>query len=1192
MTHRAIAGLIALELFRLATAFFPAAGAEQQEELRRRDRLWAESRRLHAEGKLAAAVDAAEQVVAIERRLLGKGHEDLAVSLDQLGALYAELGRFDDARGAHREALALFEARYGPSHWKVTDARLALDDVDRLARLKPDGRRQLAKAERQNSRVVELFAQGKWQEAAELARESLQTVGRILGTKHHHVAAALNNLGLLHKSAGDYAEAERLYRRASGIWRETLTGQHPRYAASLNNLATLYQEQGDYARAEPLVRKALGINRQTLGPGHAATAGNLNNLAGLCQSMARFDEAEALYREAAEIRRKTLGENHPDYAQSLNNLAALKHATGELARAAALYHEALRTAGKSLGEEHPRYAAAEGNLGAVYEAMGDYRQAERLLREASDAWKRIAGDGHPRYAESLNNLAALHQSMGDYARAESLYGRALEIKERALGPEHPATITGLSNLGTLYYARGDYGRAEPRLRRALELRRKVLGETHVDCAADRNNLAALCAEMGDFARAELLYREATAIRKEVLGEGHPQYATALNNLAALYASTGDSARAEPLHHEALGIWKESLGPTHPRYAIGLGNLGLLYWSMKRPADAERLLHEAAAIARGNLELASLAQSERQQLLMAAGARGILDAALSLAAEGETTAREIYTHVLAWKGAVFSRQWRMRLARARADLAPQFDRLEQVVNRLAALSLGTPGPGAREARQRKIAELADEKERLERKLAAESGDFRRRRQTAGLSAAEFRHALPPGVVLVDFLEYTRFFPAGRSGPGEDKTDREFARVGHVAAFVVRADRPVRLVDLGPAGPITGHVETWRATLGSGPEAERAARELRRRLWEPLGLDLAGAGTVLLSPDGSLARFPFAALPGEEPGTYLTDDVPLAVVAVPQLLPELVQISPVGPAASERGQDDPPSLLLVGSVDYGAEPDAAGPATGRGPPLARSPGDPSPTWKPLPGTAEEIAAIARTMRGGFPQAVPVVLRDAEPTEAAVRREAPGRRWLHFATHGFFAPAWARSALAGSNTSGSRGLRPLATKADRRAGFHPGLLSGLVFAGASRPWQPGRDDGIMTADEVAAIDLRAADLAVLSACQTGLGPVAGGEGILGLQRAFQVAGARTVVASLWQVDDAATRALMTEFYENLLQKRMSKLEALRHAQLTIRRAYDPQQRTLRGLAPLKDPTTTPHGFDLPPRYWAAFILSGDWR
>ena len=120
----------------------------------------------------------------------------------------------------------------------------------------------------------------------------------------------------------------------------------------------------------------------------------------------------------------------------------------------------------------------------------------------------------------------------------------------------------------------------------------------------------------------------------------------------------------------------------------------------------------------------------------------------------------------------------------------------------------------------------------------------------------------------------------------------------------------------------------------------------------------------------------------------------------------------------------------------------------------------------------------------------------------------------------------------------------------GWHPGLLSGLVLAGANQPTEPDRDDGILTAIEVASLDLTNVDLAVLSACETGLGEVAGGEGILGLQRAFQTAGARSVVAGLWKVPDRATQMLMTRFYENLWDKKMSKLEALRQAQIWMLR------------------------------------------
>jgi CHAT domain-containing protein len=160
-------------------------------------------------------------------------------------------------------------------------------------------------------------------------------------------------------------------------------------------------------------------------------------------------------------------------------------------------------------------------------------------------------------------------------------------------------------------------------------------------------------------------------------------------------------------------------------------------------------------------------------------------------------------------------------------------------------------------------------------------------------------------------------------------------------------------------------------------------------------------------------------------------------------------------------------------------------------------------------------------------------------------------------------------------------------------------LALTGAGRrPTPPGQDDGILTALEVAELDLAGVELAVLSACETGLGEVAGGEGLLGLQRAFQVAGAHSVVASLWKVDDRRTAALMERFYAHLWTEGLSPLEALRKAQLHLLRGEaTPAQARSRGLKPVAGERgleaidgASPTSDAVPPYYWAAFVLSTD--
>jgi CHAT domain-containing protein len=281
-----------------------------------------------------------------------------------------------------------------------------------------------------------------------------------------------------------------------------------------------------------------------------------------------------------------------------------------------------------------------------------------------------------------------------------------------------------------------------------------------------------------------------------------------------------------------------------------------------------------------------------------------------------------------------------------------------------------------------------------------------------------------------------------------------------------------------------------------------------------------------------------------------------------------------------------LLLAGDIDYGGDPGAgADRGASRSAAVATGAGL-LPDFTPLPATRGEILEVRDSFEEHFPAVRAAMIRGAKATEEALRREAPRHRFLHLATHGYFAPKELRSALGPEDSKRAKtGIDPLGGAGV--AGYHPGLLSGIALAGANRrPTPIGQDDGILTALEVAELDLSGVELAVLSACETGLGDVAGGEGLLGLQRAFQVAGARSVVASLWKVGDEPTRALMARFYENFWRKGQSPAEALRQAQLYLLR--EGLRRGVGGIR--RDDAELLKSDRLPPYYWAAFVLSTD--
>ncbi|HWB00369.1 MAG TPA: tetratricopeptide repeat protein [Pirellulales bacterium] len=919
--------------------------------------------------------------------------------------------------------------------------------------------------------------------------------------------------------AGRYAESLKLAQAVAETRAAILGTSHPNYGACLNIMALSYERLGDYSRAEPLFKQAAEIYKQAFGETHPQYATSLTCLAGLYRRMGDYARAEPLLKQAAEIDRNQLGQSHPDYAIDLDNLATL------------------------------------------YRVAGDYAQAEPLYKQAAEIYKQALGEAHPNYAASLNNLALLYRSMGDKARAGPLYERALEIRRKTLGESHPDYVTSLNNLALQYCEMGDYARAETLHKQVLESRKRILGESHPDYATSLNNLAWLYYCMGDSERAAPLYRQALAIRKQALGEAHPEYAQSLNNLAWLYDNARNYEQAAPLYMQALEIKKKSLGPSHPDYATTLNNLALVELGRGRAAEAEALLADAVQITRKSLDFSAAVQSEQQQLTMAVAVRGYLDNYLTTALAVHESPSKMYAEVAAWKGSISAQQQLLRVRQralahdAASETSRLFAELDRQSRRLATLVRATPAPADAAKTQVETHTLSESVDSLYQQLSRLDPDFHRAWAERTISTAELQNTLPPSAALIDLLEYGHYLPSAEPGKKHGWQRR-------VLAFVVRRQESVVCIELGASAPIAELVEAWRSGFGQRATSQGTlpGDELRRRVWEPFEPHLAGIDTVLISPDGVLAQLAWCALPGRAPGSYLIEDRATAMIAIPQLLPELLK--------STSATVAPASLLVAGDIDYGGDPGEPDDAI----PVGRAAGaklGQRAMLNMLPAAAAELDSIRNSYLRADGHGTIDVLNGRAATEAAFRRQAPHHGWLHLITHGYFAPSTVNESPP----------------------IHSGLLSGLALAGANSPPADDRDDGILTALEVAGLDLSRVDTVVLSACETGLGTAAGGEGLLGLQRAFQTAGAKTVIATLWKVPDAATSQLMRRFYENLWDRRMGKLAALREAQLWLIHHPPSDDAGARGLALDGRQAQAATGI-APPFFWAAFVLSGDWR
>jgi CHAT domain-containing protein/tetratricopeptide (TPR) repeat protein len=963
--------------------------------------------------------------------------------------------------------------------------------------------------------------------ARPLFERSIQIKERVLGPEHPDLAASLSSLAWLAEDQGEHEKAEGLHRRGLAIHEKALGPAHPNVATSLNNYGVFLETRGKYEQAREVHVRALEIRERALGPEHADTATSVHNLAGVLRVQGRFDEALPLMERALAIRERVLGPDHPEVAGSLNNLSQLLFVLGRYEAARPLLERALRVKERALGPQHPDLAVVLGNLAELLRAMGQADAARPSYERAIAIREGALGPEHPSLATSLNNFAGFLASQGQDEAARPLHERALRIREKALGPEHPAVATSLVNLAGLLKAQGAPEAAQPLLERALTIQEKALGPEHPDLAGTLSNLAGVLGAQGRHDAARPHYQRALTLVERALGPDHPLVATLLNNLAQVLWALHEDAAARPLYERALSILEHAHGPEHALVAPSLSNLAQFLVSQGE-CEAARPLHERAiGIVERDLRrgLAGLVGVER--LRRADGSRALLDRWLLSAPRCGRTG---YDEVLRIRGLVTRSEAAERaLLRSGGDAArTRRDEVLALDRRLGGLSASVPrDPAKRAAWRRLCGELAARREALLLALAADYAPLREAKARHELAPTDVSSALVPGEVLVEYLR---------------------VRDAYVA-FVVRPGAEALRIDLGPN--IDEAAAAFTADVARGDAAGASAERLSALVLAPLRTRLpAGTRRVYVCPDAALAAVPFAALPGAKPGTALIDELEIVFVEMAQDV-----VAAASPQASGEG------ALILGGVDYGA---ASGPAIGTAPStlVGRPPRDVR-RWEPLPGTATEAERLRQRLAGEM-------LTGAAATEERFRTRAPGRALLHVATHGYVHADRLASALRRRD---ERAAFDATLERQVAVGIDPMLLAGVALAGADVGDGGSGDDGLLTAAEVSWLDLEGVRLAVLSACETGRGTPAAGEGTLGLVRGFRLAGARSVVASLWKVDDAATTLLMERFYDAFLDRKLAPCAALREAARTVRAFTDAG-----GNKPFAAP-----------RYWAAFVAYG---
>jgi CHAT domain-containing protein/tetratricopeptide (TPR) repeat protein len=962
---------------------------------------------------------------------------------------------------------------------------------------------------------------------------ALEEIQLLLGEDHKNTLEIAKRAALFYARAGMHGKAERLFKDYIRSSERVYGLEHPVTASWYDSLANSYFSQGLYSQAEPLYKRTVAILEKVHGSDHPSTAASLNKLAVLYSRQGLYSQAEPLYSRALAIREKALGPDHPSTATSLNNLAGLYQDQGLYSRAEPLYRRALAILEKALGPDHPDTATSLSNLAGLYQDQGLYSQAEPLYRRALAISEKALGPDHPRTATSLNNLAVLYIHQGLYSQAEPLSRRALAIWEKALGPDHPRAATSLNNLAVLYIRQGLYSQAEPLYRRALAISEKALGPDHPDTATSLNNLAGLYSDQGLYSKAEPLYRRALAISEKALGPDHPVTATSLNNLALLYSRQRLYSQAEPLSRRALAILEKALGPDHLRTATSLNNLAGLYQDKGLYSQAADHLRQGIEAQTIWLTQEALLQPAENRLSLASIMGSAWQVPSSWVDKESSAADLAFTARLQRHGLLLEIQRRQTLL-ARADPAQQ-----QLASQVSALNGQLSDVSITPAQRQVLRKRRDELEaQLNRQLPQLA--------IPQFSPAQVAQQLPSDGVLIAFQRF-------RAWNSKAAANQRWGD-GRYLALILSPDGSIQHQQLGDAAPIDAAIrKAIDASATNNTDANDRWADVARLVIDPLRPHVSRRRQWFISPDAELHRVPFEALPssGARDGVLATE-VRLRVLTSGRDLITLQKPTPSGGA---------PLVIANPNYERGARAPATVVATAV--PQQRSAGVTGKRWEPLPASAAEGDQLASLL------GINAVTGDQ--ATVTLLESSHGPRILHIASHGFFEPDQEippqdqQRAVVASNEL-----------VQRFQGEDPLLRSGIVLAGANNPGLDPNDDGLLTAQEAAGLQLDGTELVVLSACSTAQGDLRTGEGVFGLQRAFTVAGARSTLLSLWKVDDAATAEFMVRFYQRL-KAGEGRADALAAVQAEFRNG------SVQG--PDGEDWSTPY-------YWAAWQLTGDWR
>jgi len=1004
--------------------------------------------------------------------------------------------------------------------------------------------------------------------------EAADLLQKRLSNEHPLLADVLLDLPAYLRPIGEYEEAEQCISKAARIRANCFGKEHPLYAEVLGYWGTQKRTAGDYSTAEKMHAEGLRLRTAHYGREHPSTAISLNQIAGDKINVGDLAEVERLRSECLKIREKTLGPRHPQTLATKSSLAFLFRITGRIEKGLELAHEVLEAREEIYSSEHPIYAESLNSLGLHMRGAGKQIQALDYFKRALEIRLKLSGENSRTTALAHRNLASVYIDLNALDEAEHHVTRANHILSHSPGPRNLAQAFTLLVDARLKFARGDRDAADLSFSDAVDLVHQVYGEKSWRYWDFSRWHIEFLVEAGRYQQA--IDKGQTIIRLAKSAQSAPStvLSKVQRHVSKAHFEMGEFTTCIELASAARETICMSFGDFHPDNALLLTLVGKAHIQLGNQTTGFESLRAAVSVEEQIISETVGAGSESIRVSFLETVWDTPDLIFSLAAEGlkedglvpfalETLLRRKGLGLEARAGqrdAFLTKKYPMAEVSLR-ELRGLRDKVTQMTlnNVVQSHEHGLETP----------AKIRDRIDLIERELAKTVEEISIERRMRKVTVDELLARLPPETTILEYIRY-RFWD--HKAPPSTASDNKERYLCFVASADFLGDPEIHAVDLGDAVEIDDAIRIYRDAIMSGRSADRlvrleraqseqvdlieqnlAGQRVRELVFDPLFSGAEPTRQLLISTDGRLSELPFDALPARTGDKVLFDDHEITFVTTSRDILAWGRLRSADRQSTPKVVADPDFALL----ELGEQPAVALPDANR---------DAYQAFAPLEHTKEEGELVADLL-----SCERVTGRNA--TESWVKQQK-SPRILHLATHGFFVEA-----NTDKSTASNSALRAMAQVDDNasdrmylmRSIKNPLLRSGLALAGAER-WRRGEalpdefEDGLLTAEDVANLDLADTELVVLSACETALGEPRRGEGVFGLQRAFSIAGAKTMIMSLWAVHDQVTKELMTHFYGYLDEDPSTPARALRRSQEDIRKVYPS------------------------PFYWAAFVLHGE--